>query len=515
MSSLRAEAAADRGRAGCAPRSGGMPRIGGGLVAVHVGRLGAGVDLDAVADAPARSRPPARYRRARRSRSRTRPRPRRRAAPAPASTSPRRDAAADQHVAGTVRHGSAARRLPRGVDAGRGRQLLQATGKSVEVADGADALVADEAATASPRIAGLALGQRRLVVEAGDRRRSGCGRGCRRRSGRAATPGCAATQALRGRRSGSGARWCGERTARRTRRAGGQASAPKLSAPVDLRRRRRGGRGARRPRRRRRRRRRPRSRAGVEDGGDDLAVAGAAAEHAAERVHDLGLGRARRARQQGGRRHQHAGRADAALGGAVAQEGGLQARTAVGRPSPSTVVTRRPPRWRPAVRQAQTGLPSSSTVQAPQSPASQPTLVPVRPSSSRSTSASRRAGGRRQATAPAVQGEAERRAGAGSRAALAELPRDGAAHQRQSRPSLAVGGAGADVVDRRQRGGDVGGRDASRELASTGAPRERRSQAGRRGARPAQQAPTASAPRARGRRRRPRRAATMAIEITR
>ncbi len=44
-------------------------------------------------------------------------------------------------------------------------------------------------------------------------------------------------------------------------------------------------------------------------------------------------------------------------------------------------------------RQAQTWAPSSSTVQAPQSPASQPTLVPVRPSSSRSTRLSRVASG--------------------------------------------------------------------------------------------------------------------------
>ena len=39
-------------------------------------------------------------------------------------------------------------------------------------------------------------------------------------------------------------------------------------------------------------------------------------------------------------------------------------------------------------RQAHTWAPSSSTVQAPQSPASQPILVPVRPSSPRSVSAS-------------------------------------------------------------------------------------------------------------------------------
>ena len=59
-------------------------------------------------------------------------------------------------------------------------------------------------------------------------------------------------------------------------------------------------------------------------GRDDLAIAGAAAEHAAERVHDLGLGRLGLALQQRRRRDQHAGRADAALRGAMAQEGVLQ-----------------------------------------------------------------------------------------------------------------------------------------------------------------------------------------------
>src|SRR6478752_3398505 len=52
---------------------------------------------------------------------------------------------------------------------------------------------------------------------------------------------------------------------------------------------------------------------------------------------------------------------------------------------PSTVVTSHPATWPAATRQAHTGSPSSNTVQAPQSPASQPTFVPVRPKSSRST----------------------------------------------------------------------------------------------------------------------------------
>jgi hypothetical protein len=56
----------------------------------------------------------------------------------------------------------------------------------------------------------------------------------------------------------------------------------------------------------------------------DLAVAGAAAQHAAERILHLGLVRARVAPEQARRGHQHAGRADAALGRAVAMKGGLQ-----------------------------------------------------------------------------------------------------------------------------------------------------------------------------------------------
>ena len=97
--------------------------------------------------------------------------------------------------------------------------------------------------------------------------------------------------------------------------------------------------------------------------------------------------------QQGGRRHQHARRADAAL----------RARRAAGTPaaaaaisadasSPSRVSTCRPWRRPRGIMQALTGSPSSNTVHAPQSPASHPTFVPVRPRSSRTTSLSRRDG---------------------------------------------------------------------------------------------------------------------------
>src|SRR5205085_3538620 len=56
--------------------------------------------------------------------------------------------------------------------------------------------------------------------------------------------------------------------------------------------------------------------------------------------------------------------------------------------SPSIVVTSRSPTVWTSVMQESTGTPSSCTVQAPQCPSPQAILVPVKPRSSRSTSAS-------------------------------------------------------------------------------------------------------------------------------
>src|SRR3954454_16308974 len=53
---------------------------------------------------------------------------------------------------------------------------------------------------------------------------------------------------------------------------------------------------------------------------------------------------------------------------------------------PSMVVTLCPSASTPSIRQEQTIVPSTMTVQAPQSPEPQPSLVPVRFNSSRSTS---------------------------------------------------------------------------------------------------------------------------------
>src|SRR6267378_2195376 len=55
---------------------------------------------------------------------------------------------------------------------------------------------------------------------------------------------------------------------------------------------------------------------------------------------------------------------------------------------PSTLLTWRPTQARPSTRQDRTAVPSTSTVQVPHSPSSQPCFVPVSPRSSRSTSSS-------------------------------------------------------------------------------------------------------------------------------
>src|SRR5262249_38314800 len=65
---------------------------------------------------------------------------------------------------------------------------------------------------------------------------------------------------------------------------------------------------------------------------------------------------------------------------------------------PSTVVILRASASAPSIRQEQTMLPSQMTVQAPQSPELQPSLLPVRLSSSRSTSSKVCCGSQRNST---------------------------------------------------------------------------------------------------------------------
>ena len=70
------------------------------------------------------------------------------------------------------------------------------------------------------------------------------------------------------------------------------------------------------------------------------------------------------------------------------------------------MVTEAPATEAAGIRQAQTGLPSTSTVQAPQSPASQPTLVPVSRNSSRKTCDNRLTGGTDTLTAAPLTSKA-------------------------------------------------------------------------------------------------------------
>ena len=105
----------------------------------------------------------------------------------------------------------------------------------------------------------------------------------------------------------------------------------------------------------------------------DRAIAGAAAEIAFQRLRQVG---ALLLVERGGG-HDHAGGAEAALEGLRVKEGLLhRMQTALAGARPSMVVTSRPSARKAGTRQECTGVPSSQTVQAPQSPASQPFLTP-------------------------------------------------------------------------------------------------------------------------------------------
>ena len=139
------------------------------------------------------------------------------------------------------------------------------------------------------------------------------------------------------------------------------------------------------------------------DGLDDLRVTSAPAEIAGDRFADRVLVRPSAGIEVCARRHEHAGRADAALGAAGHEERMLQGVEVRGRrgaagwlagwapgrgPRPSG--SRVPATWQIGTRHESTGAPSTRTVQAPHSPSPQPSFVPVRLRSSRRTSSSRR-----------------------------------------------------------------------------------------------------------------------------
>ena len=188
---------------------------------------------------------------------------------------------------------------------------------------------------------------------------------------------------------------------------------------------------------------------GPQHRGDDVLVARAAAQVAGDRLARLLRGRRRVVAQVGGDRGEEARACrsrTAARGtpGTPAAPGPARRRAAR---QPSTVVTAAPSTVTANIRQERTGSPSSSTVQAPQTPCSQPTWVPVSRRSWRRTSdSSRRAGTSTSCGAPLTVNET--RTVRRSRHAAAHLrpglvgPRAPDEHVREM---AAVVGAGVDV----------------------------------------------------------------------
>ena len=193
-------------------------------------------------------------------------------------------------------------------------------------------------------------------------------------------------------------------------------------------------------------------RGGGRDGLDDLAVAGAAAQVAGDGVADLvrrsGCG-LRIEQRLGGRARCRACRSRIACRRARPAPAGSDAAR---RPSdrPSMVMMSRPGASSASTRQALTGAPSISTVQVPQLPLPQPSLVPVRPrrSRSRSSSVSRVSASTVCSSPLTVQVRSvfmRRDPDAELRAAIGERARRQHGHQRSggSRPSRACRRSGA------------------------------------------------------------------------
>ena len=257
--------------------------------------------------------------------------------------SPRGDAAAEQHVAGVARVHGAPRKTAASAAAIVRAPARGSKHRQIAVGHRDSSPLADQRQHGLAAKAREAVGERRLVAKVGEDRRKRCARNVG--GGKTSTsPGRARRRRDRRTRSGRGHAASGPRAAA-ARRAGGPGRRRTLGA-VDLGPPSSRG-GARRPRRpagagaSATRPRRPEHRR------DDLAVAGAAAQDAAERVLDLGLGRLGFVRGALGAAISMPGRADAALRGAVAQEGGLQRRErAVGRRGLRRSTTARPGAWR-------------------------------------------------------------------------------------------------------------------------------------------------------------------------
>ena len=115
------------------------------------------------------------------------------------------------------------------------------------------------------------------------------------------------------------------------------------------------------------------------EGVDDALIAGAAAEVALEHARQVPARRL----VEGGGRHDHAGGAEAALERLRIEKRLLHGMQPAVLLKPSIVVISRPAARNAGIRQLWNGVPSSQTVQAPQSPASQPFLTPKHPCSRR------------------------------------------------------------------------------------------------------------------------------------
>ncbi len=262
---------------------------------------------------------------------------------------------------------------------------------------------------------------------------------------------------------------------------------------------------------------------GIHHRRDDLAVAGAAAEHAAQRLLDFCFDRLdsfRAARC----RHQHAGRADAALRRAVLEECACSA-DSLPLARPSTVRHRapalRPPasgrrrpvprraapcrrrnrrrRSRPWCRSAATPRAAPPTDGAPAAPDGDGRAVDLEVDVARSRAHAGQPRSARRASALALRPLRAAPASAGDDLARRVLP---------------IVGAAADVADRRKLG-DRSDCDRSRRAHGWQAGRQAGFDAGQTFAPPPSRRRRRSPRRRRCHPRQPRRAATMAMEMTR
>ena len=168
----------------------------GDVVAVHVGRLGAGLDLDAVADAPGKAGLGLDIGVLDEAGLEGALDDDRRLGASAASTSPRATRPRDQHVAGPVRRAGGGAGRPARVACPSGRQRLPGDRKAARSRLSTPSL-ADDGATASPRKRASPSAKTGWSAKARDARRSSCARARRAAVKTAAIPGWAPTKASR------------------------------------------------------------------------------------------------------------------------------------------------------------------------------------------------------------------------------------------------------------------------------------------------------------------------------